>query len=463
MTRRLALSILVIVWTTLIAGGGVAYLATRSLLLEDLDATLIARARSLPELSDHAEAAARVEEAAGDRYVISNELGQTRGRLAELRAPAPPPAIMHAALATLGDGRRVRTLSLRFTPLKGGKPISVVYSSSADRLDAILRRLAIALAVFGLATGAMAAGIAVRISRQALLPLRATVDTIGQIDERHLERRIDAASLPPELQPLARRLNEMLSRLQENFGQRKQFLADASHELRTPVAALITTLEVALRRPRDARELTEILQSCLSDARMLRQLVQTLLQHARDDARALLDVAERFDAAELLDQCCNVADGLALEKDVSVRRHYDRPIWMDSQPKRLRGIVMNLLGNGIEYNRAGGSVELSVEGAGNELALVVRDTGCGIAPEHQSQVMQPFFRVPGRPGLATHEENHLGLGLFLVDSHVKALGGRIEIDSKLGVGTTFCVRIPGRQPSPPAVTPMRQSRVAAGN
>src|SRR5207302_105383 len=117
-----------------------------------------------------------------------------------------------------------------------------------------LDRLAAALCYFGLATGVVAAAAVILATRLALRPLRQTAAAIGAIDERDLGRRIDGAALPPELAPVAARLNEMLARLEQAFAQRKQFLADASHELRTPVAALVTTLEVALRRPRGAEE-----------------------------------------------------------------------------------------------------------------------------------------------------------------------------------------------------------------
>src|SRR5437762_6398593 len=104
-----------------------------------------------------------------------------------------------------------------------------------------MNRLAVALTVFGVIGGLVTAAVAVRVSRSALRPLNQTAQQIGAIDEQKLDRRIDAAALPPELTPMAERLNEMLARLQEAFTLRNQFIGDASHELRTPVAALVTT------------------------------------------------------------------------------------------------------------------------------------------------------------------------------------------------------------------------------
>lgn len=433
------------VWTTLIAGGVVAWWTTRSLLLADLDATIIARARALPELSGSAESAARVEEAAGDRYIVSNRLGQTRGRLAETSAQVPLPAVLQAALTTLGDGRRLRTLALRFTPRDGSEPINVIYSRSAANVQGVLRHLAIALTIFGIAAGAGAAAVAVAVSRAALRPLRGTAEVIGAIDERRLDRRIDVAALPPELAPVGERLNEMLGRIEQAFAQREQFLADASHELRTPVAALVTALEVALRRPRDAAELTRVLRCCLTDSRMLRELVEALMEHARDQADNAAPESERFDLAELLNRCCDVVDGLAEGKNVTIVRSISPVLWVCSQPRRIRGIAMNLLGNAIEYNRPAGTVELSAAPDGADIELCVADTGRGISPRHLPHVFQPFYRAGDHDSASAVEEGprHMGLGLFLVDSHIKALGGVCQIESEPGVGTRVRVRLSG--------------------
>jgi signal transduction histidine kinase len=444
MTRRIASAILRTVWATLIAGGIIAYLTTRSLLLADLDDSLVDRARALPALSGQVEANPRLEESAGDRYVIYNRLGQTVGRLPASQSGIPQPVVLKAGFANLGDGKRVRRLELKFTPRDGGASVIVVYSGSAERFDQVLSRLAVALTAFGLFAGAAAAAVAVAASRSALRPLRETTEAITAIDERRLDQRIDADALPSELRPMAGRLNEMLERLQSAFAQRKQFLADASHELRTPVAALVTTLEVALRRPRGAAELAETMQICLSDARMLRQLVQTLLEHARCDSAALQDAPEPFDAAVLLNQCADVADGLAAACEVTVVRSMPPALAINSEPPRIRAIVMNLLGNGVEYNRPGGQVELRARMDDSDLILSVRDTGVGIAPEHLANVFQPFYRSSKarNDGHESAERQHMGLGLFLVESHVKALGGECQIESKLGEGTTVTVRLP---------------------
>jgi signal transduction histidine kinase len=252
----------------------------------------------------------------------------------------------------------------------------------------------------------------------------------------------------------------MLARLEGAFVRRKQFLADASHELRTPVAALVTTIEVALRRPRGAEELTSTLQTCLTDARYLKRLVNVLLEHARGEATAASQVhaAEPVDAAELLFECADVVDSLADARGIRVERSIAGSLGAVMGAQRLRSIVTNLLSNAIEYNQSGGTVELAARVDRATLVIVVRDTGRGITPEHLPHLFEPFYRVDGvrRGGDAGGEGPHLGLGLFLVDSHVKALGGRCTVESTAGVGTTVTVTLPAaavnRDQASPAIS-----------
>lgn len=441
MTRRIAMAILLTVWAMLIAGGLVAYIVTRSVLLDDFDHSMIARVRARPELKDRPEALPRIEESAEDRMLIDNLVGPNLRLPQVLPDDDRGPTVISRGFVRLGSGRRYRTLSLRFSPAhRGGKPALVVYSSPTDRLDSILNRLAISLAAFGAAAGLAAAGVAVAVSRKALRPLSRTAQVIGEIDDLHLDRRIDSDALPIELRPVAGKLNEMLGRIEQSSLQRKQFLADASHELRTPVAALVTTLEVALRRPREAPAYIEALETCLSDARMLRQLVQTLLEHARSGV--IKEELEPFDAAALMNQCADVAEGLAVQAHVQIARNIPPALPVKTFPNRLRGIVMNLMGNAVEHNRPGGRVEIHCEAQGADLEVAITDTGPGIAAEHIPHLFEPFYRVSHGED-SFNARQHLGLGLFLVDSHIKSLGGTCRIESEVGVGTTFRVRVPG--------------------
>jgi two-component system heavy metal sensor histidine kinase CusS len=272
-------------------------------------------------------------------------------------------------------------------------------------------------------------------------------DVIGEINPRNLHRRIDAGRLPPELVPMAMRLNEMLDRIERAYVQRHQFLADASHELRTPVAALVTTMEVSLRHPRQAEAYRAALESCLSDARLLRQLVERLMEQCRADELSHDEAVEEVDLAPLLGQCAQQASVLAVERGVAVRSEIPPSVRLKTQPQRVRSVIANLLSNAVEYNRAGGSVELSVRPYGQFIHLIIRDTGPGIAAEHLPHLFEPFYRADRARSV---QPGHLGLGLSLVQSHVAALGGEIRVESTVGKGTAFHVEVPVNRNGLPA-------------
>ena len=461
MTRRIAFAILLTVWTILIAGCLTAYLSIRWVLIDQLDHSVSKKASSLPELRPAAGGASEREvsgppgrtavagpeglgDSSSDRYVVKNAAGQTLSPPAGGLAISTP-QVLSASFSTLADGTRQRRLVLRaMTRGADGAAtrVTINYQTSAVDLDRLLDGLALSLGAVGLCGGLIAAFVAVKVSRAALRPLYATAEVIGTIDPQNLHRRIDAAALPPELTPMAQRLNEMLERIERAYAQRHQFLADASHELRTPVAALVTTAEVSLRHPREAQAYRSTLESCLDDARYLQRLVERLMEQCRADTLSHDEAAEEVDLTPLLNRCADQAAALGHDRNVRIVRTLPETYRFTTQPQRLRSIVTNLLSNAVEYNRPDGQVELSAKPNGKFLHLSVRDTGPGIGAEHVPHLFEPFYRADkARSGQA----GHLGLGLSLVQSHLHALGGEIRVESSLGCGTTFHVDLPIKQ------------------
>jgi len=445
MTRRIALTILFTVWAMLIAGGLTAYLTTRSILLADLDASLIRRALSLQELGPgHMLSLLQP----GDRYLVKDPQMRTLSRPATAPVDRPRAALVHASFQPLAGQHRLRTVTLR-VPAPVAQPnqtplfMTVTYSGLAGDFDRLLNRLALGLGVFTAVGGLMATILAAKVARAALRPLHHTAQTIGVIDEANLSRRVEVQRLPPELVPMAQRLNEMLGRLQQAFAQRRQFLADASHELRTPVAALTTTLEVTLRQPRQAEAYRRALESCLGDARMLRRLVDALMHQVRGERPASEEALEEMDIAPLLTECADVAGSLGQDRSIRVVRSFIGPLMCVTAPPRLRSILLNLLANAVEYNKPGGQVELIAAARNGSLHISVSDTGQGISSEDLPHLFEPFFRGHGQ---SDGQSQHLGLGLALVRAHTQALGGQCTVQSTPGRGSTFNVILPTHGP-----------------
>jgi signal transduction histidine kinase len=444
MARRIAVAMLLTLWVMLVTGGSIAYFYTRSLLLADFDQTIVDRACSLWATQQGAtrDISERFPE---DRFVVTNQRGQIVSRPAETAAPTTKPVVLNREFTTLAQGDRIRCITLRMPATAKAGAATVVYSRPTESIDRILDRLRLALAGSGLAAGILATYISFRVARAALRPLRATAEVIGSIDDAHLDRRIEPTSLPPELQPMAQRLNGMLDRLEQAFAQRKQFLADASHELRTPIAALLTTIEVAMRRQQSEAELRSTIANCLGDAQTLRQLVESLMQQARSENFHYEEPCELVDLPNILRETVHVAEQLAVSNGVRVSFKCDSTTGFYTQPNRLRSVLRNILNNAVEHNRPGGSVELDASASTEELTIVIRDSGMGIAAEHLPHLFEPFYRADK----ARQDGQHLGLGLFLVQSHLKALGGSCQVQSTVGAGTVFRLRLPIREPSLP--------------
>ncbi|MEA2709298.1 MAG: two-component system, OmpR family, heavy metal sensor histidine kinase CusS [Phycisphaerales bacterium] len=442
MTTRITLAILLTTWVILIVGQTAAFLTARSRLLALLDDTIITRAAGLAEQSagSSRDPDAPVNVPLGDRFeirdaksaIVDGGVGTT---------VQPRKSLLQAEFQTDANGKRFRTVTVRVSVDRDGRqvPYVVSYSRAAEPFDQLQSHLAWTLLLISLSCGLATAWLSLKLSRAALRPLHRTADEIAEIDEQNLGRRIDVNAMPIELVPMTRRLNEMLERLQNVFQQRKQFLADAAHELRTPTAALLTTLEVALRRPRDQAALMETMKSGLADARRLRKLVEQLMEHARSEHLRGPESMQEADVPAMLRECVQIVTPLAREKDISITEELPAELPFVTQRERMRSIVLNLLSNAIEYNRHGGSVRLAAERENGVLRLTIADTGQGITPEQLPQVFEPFYRGGNGRG---DDPEHLGLGLFLVRSHVDALHGKCEIDSKVGVGTTLKITLP---------------------
>jgi len=426
MTNRIALAMLATVWAILIASGVTAYFTARSVVLANWDQAMVDRTALVSE---------------SDRFVARNQLGQkvqpgTAGDREKYR-----PTLQWAKFVTLAGGARERTVSVHtFIRKSDGtiEPVTASLSESTEPFDRLMNRLMWALVVSCGAGGIIAAFVARAVASIALRPLRSTADAIGQIDEKNLSRRIDSSKLAPELVPVADRLNEMLARLEDSFENRKRFIADASHELRTPVAALVTTLEVSLRRLRDAEAYRETMQTCLADARLLRTLVEALMRQARAEIAAFREDVVQADVSALLRECIAILLSLAEQKNVTLTEAIEEAVHANVQLGRLKQVVMGLLENAIDHNRPGGIVELSLARTGDELQICVRDTGPGIAPEHLAKIFQPFYRASASREVG----GHMGLGLYLVRTHLDAMGAKCSVDSEIGKGSVFKILLP---------------------
>jgi signal transduction histidine kinase len=262
-------------------------------------------------------------------------------------------------------------------------------------------------------------------------------------------RRLPEPPQRDELGRLAVTFNEMLSQLGEAFATQRRFLADASHELRTPLTVVRTNAE-ALQRgvAADPVERAETLRAIVRETDRMGRLVADLLALARADAGQPL--TRRRLALDTL-----VLDVYEQEQALANGVHLDLGEWeqveVEGDPDRLKQVVLNLVDNALRHTPDGGTVTLDLVRRGEEAVLRVRDTGPGIPAEQLGRIFERFYRVD-QP--RSRQTGGTGLGLAIAQEVAGAHAGRIEVESRLGAGSTFSLVLPvARPPAPDPAAP----------
>jgi signal transduction histidine kinase len=275
--------------------------------------------------------------------------------------------------------------------------------------------------------------------RRGLTPLNRLSDAVSMVSERDFHLAVNREELSTELQPIHERITETLEQLKAAFEREKQAVADISHELRTPVASLLATLDVALRKPRTADQYLQTLKDCRGITKQLGQLVEKVMTLAYLDAGQTKMSAVPADVTGIAESCAAVIRPLAEAHGLKFVLHADGPIEVTTDPDKLREVLTNLLHNAVEYNRAGGRVELDVTADPDGVQFLVKDTGIGMTADVREKIFERFYRAdPSRTATGVHA----GLGLAIVKEYVERLGGSIDVASEPDVGSTFRVLLP---------------------
>jgi heavy metal sensor kinase len=267
------------------------------------------------------------------------------------------------------------------------------------------------------------------LARRALAPVDRMTEAARRIGAAHLAERLEESGVDDELDRLASTLNAMLGRLDAAFRQIRQFSADASHELQTPLTILKGELEVALRAPRSPEAYQDHLRSALEEVDRIARLVEGLLLLARADAGVLRMDRKAVDLAQLVEEVYQQVKVLADSRDITLDLEAVEPLTIQGDYDRLRRLLLNLVDNGIKYTPHGGQVSLALQRHGAWAALRVSDTGIGLSPAEQERVFQRFYRAA-----EAREQSQVGagLGLCIAQSIAEAHGGTMQIDSSPG-------------------------------
>jgi len=286
-------------------------------------------------------------------------------------------------------------------------------------------------------------GLGYLLVGRTLRPLDNIVDEAEAItDGRSLHRRLGEPESHDELARLTRTLNAMLSRLEQSFSTLRRFTADASHELKTPLTVLRSGVERSITHPDVPQDVLEILEELLFEVNRMSEMVDSLLTLARaDEGRAPLHLDD-VDLRDVLAEVDETASILGEQAGVSVAVDVpEEPLPMRADRSRLRQLLMNLLTNAIKYTPRGGDVWIDSETNHDEVVIKVKDAGMGIAPGDLPHIFERFWRAdPARS--RTGSRPGAGLGLAISRWIAEAHGGKIEVQSRPGRGTTFTVTLP---------------------
>jgi signal transduction histidine kinase len=450
-------------WTTvvMVSVGGILYHGIGKMLMSSVDRTLHSKLQIITGLlhEENGKVVLELSEIIAGEYVIprsghyykvmaGNDLLAASPSLAndDFEFSPPPNA---ASANRLGEstftgtgpaGEPVRVL--RYQHAAFGKNFTITLGESlADSYRSVAAykgflQLVVSLSIL------LLCGIAWWIISRTLRPLKAFSATIERITDKNLSERIDAETTAKELATLAGSFNSLLDRLHLVFEGQKRLVADASHELKTPLSVIRTQCDVISLRERGPEEYVEAIQTISSYACKMSRLINDLLSLARLDSGFILtQELTPVSLRECIDEAIGTLRQLAREKEVRVSSSVDGSFFVMAVKASLAEAFQNLLENCIRYNRDGGAVTVSALREGKQVVLTISDTGIGIAASDRGKIFERFYRAPAVQGI-----EGTGLGLSIVKSVTEALGGEITVQSELGAGCCFTITLPLANP-----------------
>jgi heavy metal sensor kinase len=299
-------------------------------------------------------------------------------------------------------------------------------------LAVVLAALTAAILLLGLIGGRA-------VCRRALRPVTVMADAARRMNAAALDQRLPINHSGDELEDLARAFNGLLERVHDAFERQRRFTGEASHQLRTPLAAMLGQVEVALRRERPLEEYRRVLGSVQQQSERLQRIIEAMLFLARADAEAQLPQRDWLDLAQWLPQ------HLALWSEHP--RFADISLEVQSARVRVHVVLLGelvnvLLDNAVKHSAPGTPIAIRVEESAGTAVLSVTDRGIGVNTEDLPHLFEAFFRSSS--ARASGVEG-LGLGLSVARRIVEAFGGTIRVDSQPGSGSCFSVRLPSLQ------------------
>jgi len=313
----------------------------------------------------------------------------------------------------------------------------IIVITSLDQLYESLGQLRLSMFVL-IPISLLAAGwIGLIIARKALKPVSVITDTAAAISSESLEQRVPIGRTQDELSRLAQTFNDMIARLDDTFRSQKRFIADVSHDVRTPITVVQLELELMLSSPSLPESQRHPLERCLKEVQRISHLADNLLILARADSRQLRLDHNKFRFDELIMECLISLNNLAQTKSLSFKLDVHDPVEIEADESLLRRAAFNILDNAIKYSHDHQTIDIIIEKTNLTALLTVRNYGSYISEDILPLVFNRFQR-----GDSSRSTQGFGLGLSIVKAIVKAHDGDVSIASSKAEGTTVNLLIP---------------------
>jgi signal transduction histidine kinase len=308
-----------------------------------------------------------------------------------------------------------------------------------DPIQGTLRLTALTLGGLSLGIWLMAVVMARIVCRRALRPVAQMALSARRMGPENLTRRLPSVATGDELEDLSRAFNSLLDRLEESFQRQERFTSDASHQLRTPLTAILGQIEVALRRERPSDEYVRVLNTVKHKAHHLQRISESLLFLARSNAEARSPELELIDMGDWLDCLKQRWSESERAGDIVWDCAIEGAVATKTQPVLLGELVNILLDNACKFSRAGTAIRIFASCDDRSVVLTVEDHGCGIAASDIPHLWEPFFRSV-RSRQAGVEG--IGLGLSIAQRLAECLGAALSVRSAVGSGSAFTLTLP---------------------
>ncbi len=373
------------------------------------------------------------------------QLLDTDGRL--MSSSGKPPDLQGAPLPQAGEPSLLSLSGYRVAQRVLSKPGVPAYTvrvgASLATVDDDVATLTRLMTAAGIVILFVAPISGYWLAGRATRPLARIISTAARLRPSHMEERLPIRGTQDELDQLSRTINHFLDLLGEHLERNREFVANAAHELRSPLAAVQSSVEVTLNSDRTVEEYQDMLCEIADQCGQLRVLVNQLLLLAETDAARFPVEMRPVPFGQLLEKSSEMFRGAAEERGIQLVVDVRNEITIDGDAGRLRQVVNNLIDNSLKFTPRGGQVLMTLarDATGGQLVLRVADTGMGISPTDLPHVFDRFYR--GDKSRQRENPTHgNGLGLSICQSIVTAHGGTIRAESSRGHGATFIVNLP---------------------